>query len=336
MTTHAAIGVDVGGTKIAAVLVLPDGNVAARAHAGPGNYQETGITLATERYRAVCASLQAAADAQGLTVAASAWGISGWDRPKDECALMPALRKADGLPDASRVAVNDTFLLLRSGSPDGHGVAVVSGTGSNCVAVARDGGAHRIGGLAYEFGDGGSGSDIGREGLRAAFRGADGRGPETLLTALLCDRYSLERLDDAVDHFIADAEEPLTESVLAPLVFDCATLGDTVATRILEDAGRELALSVRTLADRIFTDADRFPLVLGGSVLQRASNPAMRDALIAAVHAAFPNAEPVTPLEPPVHGAALLALDRLASQGLAGPVTPSVAHTLSQSLHEIV
>lgn len=335
MSAHAVIGVDVGGTKIAGVLVLADGTVVARSRAGAGNYQETGIDVAAARYHDVCGSLLAAASAESLTVSASAWGLSGWDRPRDEEVLLPTLRQADGLDDSARLARNDAFLILRSGADAGRGVAVVSGTGSNCVAIGDDGAPHRIGGLAYEFGDGGSGSDIGREGLRAAFRGADGRAAETLLTSLLRDRYQLARLDDVVGHFIADAVQPLSESLLAPMVFDAATLGDPVATAILQDAGRELALSARTLARRLFSSETRFPLVLGGSVLQRAANPVMREALITAVHTEFPNADAVTPAEPPVHGAALLALDHLASLGLAEPVTPTVTHKISQSLHEM-
>jgi N-acetylglucosamine kinase-like BadF-type ATPase len=271
----------------------------------------------------------------GIELAASAWGISGWDRPKDEAALLPVLRAADLLPDVARVAVNDAFLLLRAGSPDGTGIAVVSGTGSNCVARGADGVPRRIGGLAFEFGDGGSGSDIGREGIRAAFRGADGRGPGTLLTELLIDRLDLERIDDLVDHFIADAAIVMNESHAAPLVFDAATLTDPVATQILKDAGRELAVSARTLARQLYKRQDTFPLVLGGSVLQRATNPVMREALIASVHDAFPNAVPETPTTPPLLGAALLGLDRLATLGHAEPPTPAVAFRVASALHEV-
>lgn len=333
--TPAAIGIDVGGTKTAAALVSPDGEVLARASGGPGNYQEIGIDAATAVYTDVVSSLRIAAEQGDVTIDAAAWGISGWDRPKDEATLLPVLRSADELADAHRAAVNDAFLLLRAGSMDGTGVALVSGTGSNCVARGPDGVPRRLGGLAFEFGDGGSGSDIGRDGIRAAFRGADGRGPHTLLSELLMDRFSLQRLDDLVDYFIADAAEGINESHAAPLVFDAATLGDPVASQILVDAGRELALSVRTLARELFSADAAFALVLGGSVLQRAANPTMRNSLIASVHDEFPNAIPETPSAPPLLGAALLALDLLASRNGTESPGPSVAHRLSVSLQEI-
>ncbi|MFT6398392.1 MAG: N-acetylglucosamine kinase-like BadF-type ATPase [Bradymonadia bacterium] len=331
----AAIGMDVGGTKTAGALVSAEGEVLARTSGGPGNYQETGVEEAERVYVQVASALRRSAHELGYAVAASGWGISGWDRPKDETALLPALRAADGLPDSDRIAANDTFLLLRGAALDGHGIGVVSGTGSNCVGIAPDGSKHQIGGLGFEFGDGGGGGDIGRSGMRAAFRGASMRGPKTLLTELLMDRYDLERLDDLLDHFIADADIPLSESVLAPIVFDAATLGDPVATSILESAGREMALSVRVLARGAYAANDEFALVLGGSVLQRAENPTMRNALIADVHDEFQHAVPIRPSAPPLLGALLFGLDALARSGHCGTPVPATSHTIARQLHEV-
>lgn len=331
----AAIGMDVGGTKTAGALVSGAGEVLARVSGGPGNYQESGVEEAERVYVEVATALRQTARQLGYAVAASGWGISGWDRPKDAAALLPALRAADGLRDADRIAANDTFLLLRGAALDGHGIGVVSGTGSNCVGIARDGSKHQIGGLGFEFGDGGGGGDIGRSGMRAAFRGSSARGPKTLLTELLMDRYDLERLDDIVDYFIADAEFPLSESVLAPIVFDAATLGDPVATDILEQAGREMALSVRVLARGAYVPTDEFALVLGGSVLQRAENPAMRNALIGDVHDEFQHAVPIRPSAPPLLGALLFGLDALARTGHCETPSPATTHTIAKQLHQV-
>lgn len=311
--THARtpllIGVDGGGTKTDAVLLTPDGQIVARATGGGSNYQDVGRHAAASVWDELLTALLEDEDED--RVAASAWGLAGWDRPRDAEILSVVVRQVDRAPDAGRDMVNDAYLALRAGSVEGEGVAVVSGTGSNCWGRGHDGRREHIGGLAFEFGDGASGTDIGRDGLRAAFRGADLRGPHTLLTEMLRDRFNLDRLDDLVDLFVEDADEPTNTGLMAPLVFDAATLGDLVATRILEDAGRDLALSATIVADRLFARQDAFPLVMGGSVLQRGSCPAMRDALVQHVHAAFPNAQPVVLTAPPVLGAALLAIDRL-------------------------
>ncbi|MCB9531993.1 MAG: hypothetical protein H6698_06015 [Myxococcales bacterium] len=336
----AAIGVDAGGTKTVGVLVTPDGAVVARADAGPANYQDCGARAAEEALGAVVSELRAAAEGAGLRVTASAWGLAGLDRPRDLDTLDPLVGRVDPAPERARVLVNDAFLALRAGTTDGVGVAVVSGTGSNCVAVGPDRKPRRIGGLAFEFGDDGGGGDIGRDGLRAAFRGDDGRGPRTLLTQLLRERFALTRLDDLVDAFVADAEAPIGTSALAPLVFDAANLGDGPALAILEAAGRELALSARVLAAQVFAPDASFALVLGGSVLQRGRSSAMRDALVADVRRAFPAARPHVLTTAPVAGAALLALDRMFELGDARGLWPDLgaqerlAHSLRTATTE--
>ncbi len=333
MKSPLLIGIDGGGTKTDAILLTPHGDLVARATGGPSNYQDVGRHAAVEVWSDLLDVLTEDADGEVLT---SAWGLSGWDRPRDAEILSVVIRQVDRAPDAGRDMVNDAFLALRAGSVDGRGVAVISGTGSNCCGVGGPGQRERIGGLAYEFGDSASGTDIGRDGLRAAFRGEDGRAPRTLLIDLLYDRYDLERLDDIVDLFVEDADDPANPGVFAPLVFDAATLGDPVATRILEDAGRELGLCATLVAGRIFSRSDEFPLVMGGSVLQQGSSPAMRNAVVATVQKTFPNASPVLLTAPPVLGAGLLALDRLrAISPELVPRTPTeLAARLSAQLKE--
>jgi N-acetylglucosamine kinase-like BadF-type ATPase len=325
------IGVDGGGTKTDAVLVALDGTVVARAIGGPSNYQAVGRHAAEAVWSEL---LEATAGRMGAQPLSSCWGLAGCDRPRDEAILEAVLDKVDPAPESLRDLVNDTFLILGAASDDGAGVAVVSGTGSNCVGIGRDGRRDRIGGLAWEFGDDGSGTDIGREGLRSAFRGEDGRGPRTLLTDLIRDRYGLDRLDDVVDLFVFDSDDGVDESALTPLVFDAATLGDPVAVSLLEHAGRELALSANLLAARLFARADAFTLALGGSVLQLGTCPVMREVLIRDVQSQYPNARPVIPDAPPVLGAALLALENLraARPDLDIPARPLLVRRFLDSL----
>lgn len=319
---RAVVGIDAGGTKTAGVLASEDGRVLRTVAAGPANWQSVGRVEAARVYREVWDGLAAAARDAGAGIAAAAWGLAGLDRPRDEGILEEAIRGL-GPAGAARAFVNDTFLVLRAGTADGAGVAVVSGTGSNCVGVGPEGESDRIGGLGGEFGDDGSASDVGAAGLRAAFRGEDGRGAPTLLSRLVHERLEVERLDDLVDRFVEDAApgERLQIGEIAPLVFEAAERGDAVALEILRTAGRELGVSARVLARRLFPKDAAFPLVLGGAVLQKGAVPAMRDALVAEVRGGFPEVRPVVLEAPPVLGAVLLALDRLASGGLASPET---------------
>ena len=312
----AVLGVDAGGTKTAGRLASLDGSVLAESQDGPGNYQATGLDVAKRVYGRVLAPLRLAADRAGVHIAAAAFGLSGLDRPRDAARLEPLLREL--VPeDIPLVAVNDTFLILRAGTTDGVGVGLVSGTGSNCVGVGRDGRRTRIGGLGGDFGDDGSADSIGRLALRAAFRGDDGRARPTALTAMLKESLGLDRLDDIVDRFIVDAGVRLSTGLLAPLVFEAAASGDAVAHDILVESGRELALSASTIARRLFASGEVFPLVMGGSVLQKgvAAVDTMERALVERVRQDFPRVEPVRLAAPPIAGAVMLAADAAKERG---------------------
>ena len=76
----------------------------------------------------------------------------------------------------------------------GWGVSVTAGTGVACLAVPPDGAPRVIGGHGYLLGDEGGAFWIGREGLRAVLRAADGRGPSTALAGPASQRF--DGLDD--------------------------------------------------------------------------------------------------------------------------------------------
>lgn len=319
----AVIGLDAGGTKTAAVLASVGGEVLARARSGPANYQAVGRTSARRALVEAIAPLVAAAESAGLSIATVAYGLSGLDRPRDAENLAPVLAAVTP-PGARHVAVNDTFLILRAGTDDGVGVAVVSGTGPNTVGWGPSGAEARVGGLAGELGDFGGGGDIGLEGLKAARRGTDGRARPTVLTERFLRRYGLADVTDVVDWFLADAPRPFQAAELAPLVFEAAADGDAVARDILRAAGEELGLCARLVASRLFPADAVVPLVFGGSVLQRGSCPVMRDAIAAVVRAHFPLVDVRRLTVAPVLGAVLIALDALTGRRF-GPALPAAA-----------
>ena len=85
--------------------------------------------------------------------------MSGVDFPSEERELREAL---EARAWAERILVdNDTFAVLRAGTERGWGVAVVCGSGINCVGVAADGRHARFPALGQITGDWGGGSDVG-------------------------------------------------------------------------------------------------------------------------------------------------------------------------------
>jgi N-acetylglucosamine kinase-like BadF-type ATPase len=328
MAPTILVAIDAGGTKTECVALRVEDGVAARA-AGPGsNYQGTGIAAAQTTWNHLTTICCEQLGVTSADVVAAGLGIAGLDRPKDRVTIGASFASIWPHGPALEL-VNDADLALRAGAPGGVGVAVVSGTGCNAMGMAADGGRFRVGGIGPEFGDLGSASDIGIEALRAAFRSQDDRGPATSLVPMIMTRLQLERLDDLVDFFLVDREEDgdggeFDSGKLAPLVFEAAGQGDAVSIGILEWAGRELGLSARAVARNLFGAADAFPLVLGGSVLQKGATDHLMTALLTDVHTEFPDASPVVLDVPPVAGALLLARDRyVALLGNDDTLTPA-------------
>ena len=114
------------------------------------------------------------ADLPMQRVASACLGLSGVDRPSD----ISLIRSwADSFQIAERLMiVNDARLVLAAGTPAGHGVGLICGTGSIAFGRSPDGKMSRAGGWGYILGDEGSGYDIAIQAMRAATQAIDGRG----------------------------------------------------------------------------------------------------------------------------------------------------------------
>src|SRR5262249_13953262 len=125
--------------------------------------------------------------------------LAGVDYPADEREVQRAAETRGWAPTI--MVENDTFAVLRAGTDRGWGVAVVCGSGINCVGVAPDGRHARFPSLGAITGDWGGGYDVGLAAVVAAARSEDGRGPKT----------SLERAVPA--HFELSAPHELAEAI---------------------------------------------------------------------------------------------------------------------------
>ncbi len=305
------IGIDGGGTKTAGLLIDQDGRIIKQVQYGPTNYQAVGLDRFKEVLSELLKELLDVASDEKINVKSIGYGLSGLDRPQDEDRIMPVVEALS--LGFKYTAVNDTYLILRAGSVDYTGVAVVSGTGSNCVGRNSDGKTYRIGGLCFEMGDFGSGWDIAVAGLRAAKRGTDGRGPKTLIHDLIIEAMEFKSIDDAMDFLIECQDPSALYEKITPIVFQAAAKGDMVAIEILTLTGRELGMTASLVASHLFDIEEAFNCVVGGSVLMSDYTSIMRKALETELNRRFPNANVVRLKRPPVYGAVLLAAQMVLS-----------------------
>lgn len=197
---------------------------------------------------------------------------------------------------AQALVDNDTFALLHAGTDRADAIAVVCGSGINCVGRRGDRVA-RWPALGWETGDWGGAEELGREALSHANRAADGRGEPTALVELIERHFGKPVVEVGADvHYGRMHHSRLGE--LAPAIV--AAAGDPVADGLVRRLADEIVLlAERALAALELVDAD---VVLGGGMLEG------RGRLYELVARRLPS-EPIVPELPPVAGAVLMGLD---------------------------
>jgi N-acetylglucosamine kinase-like BadF-type ATPase len=203
---------------------------------------------------------------------------------------------------------NDVWAGLRAGSVAGCGVAINCGSGAGAVGRTSEGDSVIIPDLGYVFGDSGGGVQIGVDAVRAVVRAWDGRGSATALTELVLKLVGLPSVDALYLALYRDQLPDRTFRKCTKLVFQAASIGDAVATRILERIGDEFGVSALAIARRLNLMSREFPFVLSGGAIRTLQSP-LAEAAVTRLRAECPRCVPVLPRLMPVAGAALMALD---------------------------
>ncbi len=264
MNKKYVIAIDGGGSKTVGVIADTDGNILAEKKVGASNPNDIGEEPSVELLSSLAKSLLGMVGETDSSLVASIFaGVSGAVGHTD--ALEVGI--AESFP-ASRVKVSSDILNLfglLDGESDCDAAALICGTGSVCF-VRKDGELHRIGGWGYLLDSFGGGYSIGRDGLEAALRCADGRGVSTTLYPKAC-----EYLGDTPQNSITRIynEGKVLIAGFAPYVFMEALAGDEVALQILSVSIAALCECVAT-ASRIIGEGVEFDCILGGGIFNEA------------------------------------------------------------------
>jgi len=297
------LAVDGGNSKTDVALVEPDGTVIAHARGPLSSPHHIGLGGCLD-------VLQRLVDTAGLDGRRADFAqvmLAGVDFPEEEERVHAAV-DARGWATTTRVA-NDTFAVLRAGTERGWGVAITCGAGINCVAVGPDGRHVRFPALGRTTGDWGGGYDVGEEGLFAAARSEDGRGPATRLEQLVPAHFGLDSPLELARQ-IHVGEIPQSRIVeLAPVVLG-AVAGDAVAAGIRDRLVDEIVALARATVARLGLVGDEVEIVVGGGLMRKAEPD-----LLARIEMGLRDVGPALSLRrtslPPIVGAALLGLDAI-------------------------
>ncbi len=319
MTQQLLLAVDGGGTKTQAVVADPEGHILGRGLGPSSNLQSVsldqfGHALITAIEGALMPVLGPRARREGpgwlsAPLAAAVFGLAGVDGPEDEARVSRWAR--DQAIAASLLVVNDAELILGGGTPDGWGIALISGTGSICLGRSSQGRPGRVGGWGPLIGDEGSGYDLARSALRLATQTSDGRGntPSILKEALR--HFGVLDAEALMRRIHDPAMTPADVASFAAPILDLSGRGDAAAKTLVEEAAQALVLQVRTLAKRL--SLRQPPLALGGGLLRGQ----LRRSILALLEGEI---GPYTYVAEPVLGAVELA--RRLLRGKLAPLAP--------------
>lgn len=260
------VAADGGNSKTDLVLATEAGDVLARVSgAGTRPYLDGLPATAAGLVELTRSALAAAGLPADTAVAVGSYHLANVDFEDEEIAMHAALRAADV---AERIeVVNDTFAVLRAGSPRGWGIAVVSGAGINAVGIRPDGRHERFLGIGATSGDWGGGRAVAIAAIGAAVRAGDWRGPDTALRGLILREFG----DEPEKVAVAAHRREISERELlafAPVVFAAAADGDAVATGIVHRLADEVTSFASALLRRMQLCDSDVDVVLGGGTLQ--------------------------------------------------------------------
>lgn len=324
------VAIDGGGSKTDAVAIGLDGTILAHVRGPASSPQNLGVDPAVRVVDALVREVLAVA---GRPLLRAGIYLSGVDLPVEIATFTAATAHLDWASSSSGytpIIDNDMFALLRAGTEKPNAVAVVCGTGSNCVGVRADGEHARFAALGTISGDWGGGSQLGEQALWHAARAMDGRGGPTEFTTSVPARLGLPDVQAVIEAFHFGRLPWSTFATLAPLVLEASDRGDAVAGAILDRQAEEIVVIALAAMRRLELLDTPLPVVLGGGVLATGN-----ERLISGITARLATRAPLAWVElvrsRPILGAALLTLESVgasadavakARTALTGPLKP--------------
>lgn len=296
------IGVDGGGTKTHAVVVDEADLVLGEGTTGPSNPLRVGVTSAAAAIREAVDRACNMAQVRRGDVQAAEIGLAGTRRKELRARMEDALKNLD---IREIEVVSDADIALFGATGGEPGVVVIAGTGSISCGINARGRRVCAGGWGPVAGDEGGGAWIARRGLRAIAHAADGRGPETSLTAAACAYFHVTTADDLSTAIYAPTITNERIAGFAKPVIDAAKAKDRVSRKIMIEAGTELGIAAAAVIRNLKLEAERFQVAYVGGVF--AAGDLLLEALRAEMAGIAPRAFLAPPRYPPAVAAARMA-----------------------------
>jgi N-acetylglucosamine kinase-like BadF-type ATPase len=304
------LAVDGGGVKTDLALVESSGALLSVVRGATSQAHYLGVEGTVEVIDGLLEEAIARAGLGGVErpfAASAQMLLAGADLPEEVAALRAGIEPRNW---SERLSVDsDMPALLRAGTDRGWGIAVVCGTGINCLGIGLDGREARFLSFGSVSGDWGGGRDIGLAALAAAVRAADGRGPQTVLENAVPAHFGLRDPFEVARAAHMEEMSSIRLGELAPIVL-AASEEDAVAAGIVRRLADEVVAFARAASRRLELTGTDPDVVLGGRVL-RSVSPSVVEAIARGVAEVAPAARVRVTTSEPIVGAALLGLDAI-------------------------
>ncbi|ARM89238.1 N-acetylglucosamine kinase protein [Rhizobium sp. CIAT894] len=236
--TELAIGIDGGGTSCRAAVADRNGTIIGRGKSGPANILSD---LDNSLLNIVDSARQALRDAglaaETISSVAAVVGVAGAN------VTDYGQRVEKALPFAEGRIVTDALIALQGALGDADGIVGAFGTGS-VYNARKEGRLNGIGGWGFVVGDQASGARLGRDLMERSLLAHDGVRPASAITESVMAEYGND--PERIVEF-AHSARPTDFARYAPVVFDYAMRGDTVAIGIVTDAATAIGESLEAL-----------------------------------------------------------------------------------------
>jgi N-acetylglucosamine kinase-like BadF-type ATPase len=263
------LGIDGGGTGTRAILVNRLGCVLGLGESGPSNYHNVGTEVAGKNLKTAVDLAKEEANLSGETPSSVFIGCAGVRSKSDQatvrdCAVAVGLR---GPRDEDLVVCNDLHNALSGGLGGRHGIALIAGTGSNCLGRDESGQTFMCGGWGWLMDDVGSGCGLAVDAMRTAVQMADGRKERTKLLQVVMRFFGANEASELLKILYTQSWPPEALGELAPEITGLAAEGDPGAIGVLRRGAAGLAALVATTRRQLAFGAEVDVVLLGSAAL---------------------------------------------------------------------
>ncbi|WP_339284398.1 BadF/BadG/BcrA/BcrD ATPase family protein [Oceanobacillus sp. FSL K6-3682] len=264
------LGIDGGGTKTKASLFHEEKGFIWEEEEEAANPHSTSYAHSVEVVNRLINKAYEAHFLSENTELSIGLGVAGLGRKADQIKWLKYFQESSlCLHKIKEIVVeNDGKIALYSETLGRDGIVSICGTGAITIGV-HQAKTVRVGGWGHLVGgDPGSGYHIGSQALIAVFDELDGLGPETMLTSLILEGETINRMEDLVPILYQDFEKQRI-AAFASYVFQAANQKDEVAINIIRETAKGIARRGGILFQKLFqTDVKNIPFVLAGGIFQ--------------------------------------------------------------------